>query len=89
LEEDHPSLDGSVKQTGSRSGADNVSQELDLFNLKYQRLMEALRSRMAEVGEQNGDDPDIKVGPIHSNIITSWQAKVCTALHFTANMGAI
>ena len=39
-----------------------MSQELDLFNLKYQRLMEALRSRMAEVGEQNAGDPEIQVG---------------------------
>ena len=64
LEEDHPSLDGSAKQLGSSSGADGVSQELDLFNLKYQRLMEALRSRMAEVGEENAGDPEIQVGQI-------------------------
>ena len=68
MEEDHPSLDGSVKQAAKRTsnGAEDVSQELDLFNLKYQRLMEALRSRIAEVGAQNEEDPAIQVGQISS-----------------------
>ena len=39
-----------------------MSQELDLFNLKYQRLCESLRSRIEEVGDRNKDDPEIQVG---------------------------
>lgn len=54
-----------MKLSASSSGADVVSQQLDLFNLKYQRLMEALRSRIAEVGEQNADNPEIQVGEIY------------------------
>ena len=37
-----------------------MSQQLDIFNLKYQRLCEALRERLEEVGEE-AEDPDIKV----------------------------
>ena len=43
-------------------GAESVSQELDLFNLKYQRLCESLRSRIEDVGDKNKDDPEIQVG---------------------------
>ena len=39
-----------------------MSQELDLFNLKYQRLCESLRSRIEEVGDKHKDDPEIQVG---------------------------
>ena len=41
-------------------GADLVTQELDLFNLKYQRLCEALRDRLQEVGD-GAEDSNIKV----------------------------
>lgn len=90
MEEDHPSLDGSVKQAANRtsSGAEDVSQELDLFNLKYQRLMEALRSRIAEVGAQNEEDPAIQVGQISSykNIQLEPRPEPCT---HTPSLGAI
>eukprot|EP00092_Neocalanus_flemingeri_P021691 GFUD01023529.1.p1 GENE.GFUD01023529.1~~GFUD01023529.1.p1 ORF type:complete len:5553 (+),score=1484.06 GFUD01023529.1:557-17215(+) len=60
LEEVHPSLDGSIKKRNKQSGADTVSQELDLFNLKYQRLCESLRSRLEAVGDESKDDPEIQ-----------------------------
>ena len=91
MEEDHPSLDGSVKQAAKRTsnGAEDVSQELDLFNLKYQRLMEALRSRIAEVGAQNEEDPAIQVGQIsffYKNIQLEPWPEPCT---HTPKLGAI
>ena len=62
LEEDHPSLDGCVKKARVQPGADIASQELDLFNLKYQRLCESLQSRIKEIGDQHPDDPELQVG---------------------------
>ena len=61
LEEVHPSLDGCLDKPDIVPGADRVATELDVFNLKYQRLCEALRERLEEVGELNKDDPDVKV----------------------------
>ena len=61
LEDDHPSLDGSVKKTKAQTGADDVTQQLDIFNLKYQRLCESLRDKLKELGEKSPDDPDIQV----------------------------
>ena len=55
-------MDGCL-DSGSRErpvGADLVTQELDLFNLKYQRLCEALRDRLQEVGD-GAEDSNIKV----------------------------
>ena len=61
LEDDHPSLDGSVKKTNTETGAELVTHQLDLFNLKYQRLCESLRDKLKELGEARPDDPDIQV----------------------------
>ena len=61
LEDDHPSLDGSVKKTNAQTGADEVTQQLDIYNLKYQRLCESLRDKLKELGEKSPDDPDIQV----------------------------
>ena len=55
-----------------QSGAETVSQQLDLLNTKYQRLCESLRSKLEEVAEKNKDDPEIQVGFIlhlHSKYI--------------------
>ena len=60
-----------------------MSQELDLFNLKYQRLMEALRARMAEVGEQNAGDPEIQVGQIS---LLQRDAETCAIAHTFAQV---
>ena len=61
LEDDHPSLDGSVKKANTQTGADGVTQQLDIFNLKYQRLCESLQDKLKELGEANPDDPDLQV----------------------------
>ena len=65
LEDEHPSLDGSVPRRldddGLMSGSEKVTQELDLFNLKYQRLCEAARDKLQQIGEENPDDPEIQV----------------------------
>ena len=65
LEDEHPSLDGSVPRRhdddGLVSGSEKVTQELDLFNLKYQRLCEATRDKLQQIGEENPDDPEIQV----------------------------
>ena len=62
LEDDHPSLDGSVKKSNNQTGgAEGITQELDIFNLKYQRLCESLRDKLRQLGDENPDDPDIQV----------------------------
>ena len=64
LEDAHPSLDGSVKkQSQQPSPGEDVVQELDVFNLRYQRLSETLRARLTKIGEgeEARNDPDIKV----------------------------
>ena len=63
LEDEHPSLDGSVPrhQEGTMTGAEKVVQELDLFNLKYQRLCESARDKLKQIGEENPDAPEIQV----------------------------
>ena len=49
------------------SGADKVSADLDLFNLKYQRLCEDIRERLQQLGDQHPDDPEIQVSCHHDS----------------------
>ena len=66
MEDAHPSLDGSVKKPSKPSPAagEEIAQELDLFNLRYQKLSETLRTRLRTIGEgeETKNDPDVKVG---------------------------
>ena len=62
LEDDHPSLDGSVKKPKLREGgAENVTNELDLFNYKYEKLCTDIQDKLKSVGDENPDDPKIQV----------------------------
>ena len=44
------------------TGAETVIAQLDVFNLKYQRLCENIRDKLKMIGEDNQDDPEIQVG---------------------------
>lgn len=66
LADAHPSLDGSVKRPSNPSPAaagEDIAQELDLFNLRYQTLSKTLRCRLLKIGEgeEAKNDLDIKV----------------------------
>ena len=50
---------GSSVADQSIPGSQQVAAHLDIFNLRYQRLCEALREKLERLGEQS-DDPDIK-----------------------------
>ena len=65
LEDEHPSLDGSLPRKHREdnvTGAETVIAQLDVFNLKYQRLCENIRDKLKMIGEDNQDDPEIQVG---------------------------
>ena len=62
LEDEHPSLDGSVRKSEDAvSGASRVTMDLDLLNTRYQRLCEDTRDRVKMIGDQHQDDPEIQV----------------------------
>ena len=68
LEEDHPSLDGSVAEKSKSGpkkwspGQDEVATELDSLNGRFSGLEEDIRRRMESVGNDVGQEEAERIG---------------------------